>query len=146
MTRLASVVTVLAFVLAVAPVARAESPRDILVVVNRASTVDSVTIDELRDVFLKKRASWRSGGKTTPVNASEGSSLREDFRKRVLNMSSSAEKSYWQKRKIKAGESRPAEFENTLRAVFKLRGAVSYVYRSQFKEGTARVVLVLPAG
>jgi hypothetical protein len=88
---------------------------------------------------------WSSGAKVVPLNVTNGSGLRDDFRARVLGMTSAQEQSYWQERKIKAGESTPSEFGDTLRAVFKLRGAIGYVYRSQFKEGTAKVLLVIPA-
>jgi ABC-type phosphate transport system substrate-binding protein len=145
MRHLATASVILALVLAAPRIVGAESPKDILIIVNKAATVGKTTVDELKDVFLKKRSSWSSGGKVIPVHAPEGSPLREDFRKRVLSMSASEEASHWQVRKIKAGDSKPAEFGDTLKAVFKLRGAVSYVYRSQYKEGTANVVLVLPA-
>jgi hypothetical protein len=61
-------------------------------------------------------------------------------------MSVSEERSYWQNSKIKRGVSEPRAFGNVLKAVFKLRGAVSYVYRSQYKAGAAKIVLVIPAG
>jgi ABC-type phosphate transport system substrate-binding protein len=126
--------------------ARAESPKDILIVANAAAGVDKLSLADVRDMFLKKRASWPSGAKVVPVNVTDGSGLRNDFRAKVLGMSQSQEQSYWQERKIKAGESTPSEFGDSLRAVFKLRGAIGYVYRSQFKAGTAKVLLVIPAG
>ena len=145
MRQLTMTIAVLSLLLAAPFSVSAENPQDILVIVNKSSSVKSTSVDELRDVFLKKRSSWSGGDKVIPVHASEGSALREDFRRRVLNMSSGDEKNYWQEKKIKSGDSKPAEFGDTQRAVFKLRGAVSYVYRSQFKEGSANVVLVVPA-
>jgi len=146
MRRITIAITALVFLLAAPLGASAESPQDILIIVNKSAGVKKVSVNELRDVFLKKRASWSVGGKVIPVHASEGSALRDDFRRKVLNMSSADEKKYWQDKKIKSGDSKPAEFGDTQRAVFKLRGAVSYIYRSQFKEGSANIVLVLPAG
>lgn len=145
MRQLTMAIAVLSLLLAAPFSVSAENPQDILIIVNKSSSVKSASVDELRDVFLKKRSSWSGGDKVIPVHASEGSTLREDFRRRVLNMSSGDEKNYWQEKKIKSGDSKPAEFGDTQRAVFKLRGAVSYVYRSQFKEGSANVVLVVPA-
>jgi ABC-type phosphate transport system substrate-binding protein len=124
----------------------AESPKDILIVANSAAGVNKVSLADVRDMFLKKRTSWPGGAKVVPVNINDGNGLRNDFRAKVLGMTSAQEKAYWQERKIKAGESTPSEFGDTLRAVFKLRGAIGYVYRSQFKEGTAKVLLVIPAG
>jgi hypothetical protein len=132
--------------LALPSLARAENPKDILIVANAAAGVSKLSLADVRDMFLKKRTSWPSGTKVVPLNVTDGSDLRNDFRARVLGMSGAQEQSYWQERKIKAGESTPSEFGDTLRAVFKLRGAIGYVYRSQFKEGTAKVLLVIPAG
>lgn len=125
--------------------AAAQSPDDILVVVNSSSDADSVSTAELREIFLKKRGRWRAGGRAIPIHASESSSLRHDFRRRLLGMTSAEEEKYWSDLRIKSGAQPPVEFSNTLRAVFKLNGAVSYVYRSDYKEGIAKVVLVIPA-
>ncbi|MFO8072568.1 MAG: hypothetical protein R6V85_11900 [Polyangia bacterium] len=125
--------------------AAAQSPDDILVVVNSSSNVNSISAAELRDIFLKKRSHWRAGGQAIPIHASENSALRHDFRQRLLEMTSAEEEKYWSDRRIKSGTQPPVEFSNTLRTVFKLNGAVSYVYRSDYKEGIAKVVLVIPA-
>jgi ABC-type phosphate transport system substrate-binding protein len=132
--------------LALPAAALADNPKDILIVANTAAGAGKVSLAEIRDMFLKKRTTWPGGAKIVPVNVNDGSGLRSDFRSKVLGMTAAEERSYWQERKIKAGESTPSEFGDTLRAVFKLRGAIGYVYRSQFKEGTAKVLLVIPAG
>lgn len=138
-------VVALAGLLTVAPgPTAADSPQDILVVVNNSLPLDQVSVDDLRDLFLKRRLNWQQGGKAVPIHAPEGSSLRKHFVKRLMGMSVADELTYWQERKIKAGVTPPAEFGNTLKAVFKLKGAVSYVYRSEYKDGVAKVLLVLP--
>jgi hypothetical protein len=129
-----------------ADIARAENPNDILIIANLGVKTNSIAVDELRDLFLKKRTSWGSGEKAVPLNVADNPKLREEFRATVLKMSSTEEQSYWQVRKIKEGVSDPPTFGNIQKAVFKLRGALSYIYRSQYKEGVAKVVLVLPAG
>ena len=123
----------------------AESPNDILVVVNTSSSVSATTLDELRNVFLKKKTAWRAGSAVTPVNASEGSPLRERFRKVVLGMTSTEEKEYWKNTKIQGGSTEPPAYNDTMKATFKLRSCVSYIFRSQYKEGLVKIVLVIPA-
>ncbi len=125
--------------------ASAESPNDILIVINNAVPQNSITVGELKNLFLKEKTNWSSGGKVVPIHASAGSRLRKDFVNRVLGMNPSDEKIFWRERKIKTGKVSPVEFGNTLKAVFKLRGSVSYVYRFQYKKTVAKVVLVLPA-
>ena len=140
------IIGILALSVLQGPLARAESPNDILIVANTASGGGSMSVSDVRDLFLKKRSSWGNGVKVAPLNAVEGSALRAVFRSKVLGMTGAEEQAYWQERKIKAGESVPPEFGDTLRAVFKLRGAIGYVLRSQFRAGTAKVLLVIPAG
>ena len=60
-------------------------------------------------------------------------------------MSPAEEQRYWRDAKVKGTENEPVSFSNTLQAVFKLKGALSYVYRKDFREGVSKVVLVIPA-
>ncbi|MDJ0764100.1 MAG: hypothetical protein QNJ97_14050 [Myxococcota bacterium] len=128
-----------------APKARAEDPNDILIIANQSASASQVSPDVLRDIFLKKRTAWPSGGKVTPVNASPGSELRNGFRKQILKMTADEERQYWQDLKIRKGAAEPPVFSQPLRAVFHLKGSVSYVFRSQYKEGVVKVLLVIPA-
>jgi ABC-type phosphate transport system substrate-binding protein len=123
----------------------AEGPDDILVVVNRSVKVDSTTAAELRNVFLKKKTAWRTGESAVPIHAPAGSVLRKMFRQRLLAMSATEEREYWKNAKIKHALMEPVTFPDTLKAVFKLRGGVSYVFRADYKPGVAKIVLVLPA-
>lgn len=121
----------------------AESGDDILVVANKKVEVKSISMAEARAFFLKERTSWKSGGKVVPVNAPAGTALRKKFRRKVLGMDAAHEQSYWQDEGIRRGLVQPPEFGNTLKAVFKLKGAVSYVYRKDFNADVAKVLLVI---
>lgn len=141
-----SIALALAVALGVASVAvTAESPQDILVVVNEDSEVRSITREELRDVFLRRRLSWRGGERAIPINARENTAIRAVFRERVLSMNSDEETRYWQDQQIRSGKTPPKEFGNPLRVVFKLHDAVGYAFRSEYKKEVGRVVLVIPA-
>ena len=124
-------------------IARAANAQDILIIANDKVPPMHVDYDDLRDIFLKRRLSWPAGGRAVPFNAPAGTSLRDDFRKRILGMTESEEIQYWQDRKIRSGVTPPPEMNDTRKAVFRLRGAVSYVYRDQYKEGVAKILLVL---
>jgi len=142
---LLAIALLLTTVLAAPSPASSDDPEDILVIVNNAVGAKKAKVDEIREIFLKKRTNWPGGGTAVPVNAGEGTALRKEFRRRVLSMNAREEQDYWNDKKIKTGVSCPVEFGNTLKAVFKLRNSVSYVYRSQYREGVARVLMVLPA-
>lgn len=141
----ALIIAILGCLIVQAPIALADNPRDILIVVNKSIAPAGMSKDEIRDIFLKKRLNWKGGAKAIPIHAGRGSALRDDFRQRLLGMTGIEEDDYWKARQIKTGDPLPAEFGNTLKAVFKIKGAVSYVYREEYKEGIANVLLVLPA-
>jgi hypothetical protein len=124
----------------------ADSPDDIIVFVNISITESKINIDDLKNYFLKRKTRWKKGGKVIPVNAKAGTALRKDFLDRALGMTSEAEESYWNERRIQIGVSNPPEFSNIQKAVFKIRGAIGYVYRSEYKKGVTKVVLVIPSG
>ncbi len=121
-----------------------ENPMDILVIVNKNVPVNSINETVLRGIFLKVRKDWPGGQAAMPVNAKD-ETLRAAFRSRVLQMDASAEKRHWEEVKVKYGQSEPPALSNNLKAVFSLKGSVSYVYRKDFTEGIAKVVMVIPA-
>jgi ABC-type phosphate transport system substrate-binding protein len=123
----------------------ADSDTDILIIVNKVVPVNSLSIDDVRDLFLKKKVRWKAGVKAVPINIRGKEKLRNQFRSRVLGMTLGDENDYWQKMKIQSGMSAPTEIGNTLKAVYKLKGAVSYIYRSQYKKDVAKIVLTIPA-
>ncbi len=121
----------------------AEKPSDILVVVNKSSPISRIEPEELKSIFLKKKEIWSDGTRAVPINAPEGSKIREAFRRSIIGFDRDREETYWQDQMIKHGLRRPPEFSRPLKAVFKLRGAVSYVYRSEYRQNVAKVILVL---
>jgi hypothetical protein len=155
MTGTTKLFTVVAFLLGVAllgtlalptsgSAAGAENPKDLLIVVNTASKVTNLSVDQLREYFLKTRKTWPDGSKVVPVNTREPE-LRNVFRQKVLSMSASEEQRYWQDQMIRTGEQMPPEFDNALKATFRLSGAVSYVFRKDLLKNVVKVVAVIPA-
>jgi ABC-type phosphate transport system substrate-binding protein len=124
------------------PVAEAEGPDDILVIGNKNVDSRGISKDELKAMFLKKKATV-GGSKVIPLNAPEGSSLRKEFRKAVLGMTATEEQAYWEELKVKKAVSGPAEFGNTLKAVYSVKGGIGYCRRSQYKEGVVKILAVL---
>jgi len=123
----------------------ADDPNDILIVANKSVRVNSITENEAKNLFLRKRTQWPDGAKALPINASQKAEVRGVFDEKVLGMSLEDELVYWYKKKIQTGSSAPPEFSNPLKAVFRLKGSVSYVYRSQYREGVVKILLVVPA-
>ena len=130
--------------MALPDMALAEDPMDILVVVNKSSPIKEISLNALKDYFLKKRYAWKDGSKVVAINDQKKSYIRSDFRKRVLEMTEGQEITYWQRLKVKEGVTPPPEFSKTLKVVFKIKSAISYVYRGEYLKGVAKVVLVIP--
>lgn len=125
--------------------AAVKSPNDILVVANKSVTSSSITVGELRSIFLKQKKHWNSGDKAIPVHAKVGTRLRSAFIRAILEMDIREEHDYWEAQRVRYALSPPPEFNNILKAVFHLRGSVSYIFRKDFKEGVVDVLLVIPA-
>lgn len=126
-------------------VVRAESPLDILIITNKG--VDSknmVDVSMLKAIFIKDVWFWGVGGKINAINAPLGSMLRKSFRERVLHWSKDQEIEYWQDQQVSRGVVKPPEFRQTLRAVFAIKGSIGYVFRKDYHENVARVVLIIP--
>ncbi len=115
---------------------------DLLIIANKNAKASSASKAELRSYFLKKRSSWKGGGRVIPINAPAGSRLRKAFQAKVLSMSESEEDEYWKNEGIRRGTQKPAEISNTLKAVYHLRGSVSYVFRKDYKGGVAKILAV----
>lgn len=122
----------------------AESPDDILVIVNRSNPVHSVDLAELKRMYLGKVKLWGHAKRVFPINAPGGTMMRVRFRAFVLNMSEDEERRYWQNRAGRLEGQKPREIHNVLKTVFHVSGAVGYLRRSDFRAGLAKVVLVIP--
>jgi hypothetical protein len=140
-----TIVIITAYILisAVSPSTQAADPDDILIVANRDVSVNSISAAELRTFFLKQRTTWKNGDKVVPVHATDAH-LKAQFLERVLGLTIPEEQTYWQEQRIMHGTSPPPEFSNNLKAVFKLKGAVSYIFRSNYRENVAKILLELP--
>jgi hypothetical protein len=125
--------------------ALAEHPEDILIIANKAISANDVTINEMKSIFLGRKAALGRQGKVTPVHAKEGSKLRVEFQRRVLDMGPEEEISYWEDQKIRSGATKPPEFTRPIKAVFSRRDSVGYVFRKDYQDGVVRILLVLPA-
>ncbi len=125
-------------------ISTAESPEDIVVFVHQTGTLKSISIDELKQLFLKQKTSWSSGESVVTINAPEGSSLRNQFRTAVLAMTAVEEATHWETVRIRNQIAKPAEMLNTPKAVFRLKNAVSYAFRKDVPDNVVKVILVIP--
>lgn len=137
-----TVIFVLAILLPIPLIA--ESPDDLVVFVNTKSSVATITPEELKQIFLKKRTRWPGGDKIDCINSPEGSAERTLFRNKILGMSKTEETTYWQNQKLRMQLSPPIQISNTTKAVFRLKRSVGYAFRKNVPKGVVRIILVVP--
>ncbi len=137
-------VPILLLGLSTAFVSNADSPDDIVVFVNNASSVKEVSVAELKQIFLKKKNNWQGGDRIVCINAEEGTPLREAFRQKVLEMTATEEATYFENQRIRFQLVAPADMGNGPKAVFKMKAAVAYAYRKDVPAGVVKIVLVIP--
>jgi len=118
-----------------------ESPVHVIVHPTRAS---SLTVGEVRAIFLKQRLFWSDGQPIVPVNRAADSEVRERFSQLVFGRSSRQMATYWNRRYFDAGEFPPATLaseEAVLRYVAVNANAIGYV--AQTGNGDVAAVLLL---
>ena len=123
---------------------RADNPDDLLIITYSTTKIDKISIEELKAIFLKHRELTIGGFRVLPIHAPDDSVARKRFVEQVLGMTIEDERAFWQKQKIKKGLTPPPTFTNICKAVFKLKSAIGYVRRSDYK-GVNKVLLVIPA-
>jgi hypothetical protein len=121
-----------------------EKPGDLLIVANNTVKDASLRVEDVRAFFFKQRAAWPSGERVTPFHAKAGSEARKVFLEKVMQMTSDEESRHWEKQKIIHGTSGPTEFASVQRAVFAIKGSVSYVLRKDYTDKVSKILLVIP--
>ena len=86
--------------------APAVAAQEFLVIVNEANQAETITKDDLSQIFLKRATQWRSGDPAVPVDLAETSPVRAAFSQAVHGRPVSAIEAYWQ-RQIFSGRGVP---------------------------------------
>jgi hypothetical protein len=96
--RRATLAPVALLLLAVTVAKATEKPAPLAVVVGRSSSVTSVSLDELREIYLRRRRLWPGGAAIVAINLPADNSARERFSRRVLGRAPADLLSYWNAR------------------------------------------------
>jgi len=70
---------------------------DVVVVMSTKSTVDTLTKDQVSDIFLGKAATFPQGGQAVPIDLAPGAMNRDQFYTKVTGRTAVQLKSYWAK-------------------------------------------------
>ena len=111
-------------------VASAQGRAPFVVIVNKANPVKTITLVELRRIFLKQSRMWPHAETMVPVDWDSSSDVREAFCKKVMNRSVREMAEYYVQQSMTQGVTPPSTQKSAraiLRFVASVPGAVSYV-------------------
>lgn len=119
---------------------------EVAIVVNPENPINSITKDEVVKIFLGKTNKFPNGDKATPVDQTEGNSIRDEFYSKVVNKTPSQLNSYWS-RLIFTGKGQPPKAveddEEMLEEVNFELDTIGYVDASAV-DSRVKVILTVP--
>jgi ABC-type phosphate transport system substrate-binding protein len=104
--------------------------QDFKVIVNIDSQIESITIGNISDYFLKKKLYWNNDMKIVPVDQIVNSKVRESFTKIIHEKSVAQIRAFWQQ-SVFSGKAVPpvekASDQEVIDFVMQHKGAIGYV-------------------
>ncbi|MBI1824165.1 MAG: hypothetical protein HY200_03700 [Nitrospirae bacterium] len=107
--------------------------REIAVVVNEQAPLSSITLSELKDIYLGEKAFWGSV-KIKPLDQEGEKPVRTGFLTTILKTTAESYDSYWTKKLFQDGGVSPGKKKSSgevLDAVSQDVGAIGYVYKDE---------------
>lgn len=117
-----------------------------VVVVNAASAVKQLSQDEVINIFLGRYRRLPTGESAIPIDQPEGSPLRAEFYRKLVNKDLNEINAYWSRLIFSGRTSPPLQAANLANVVTLLTGSASsiaYLDRSQVDK-RFRIVLEFP--
>jgi ABC-type phosphate transport system substrate-binding protein len=139
---------VFVLVLLVAPWARPQSGPAIQVIAHGGAPSQSLTHQQVADLFLKKTTRWPDGTTAAlPVDLPADAALRESFSQQFLERSARAVVSYWNRQIFSGRAVPPSVLESEDKVVEFVRanaGAIGYVSAALELPDGVRAVRITP--
>jgi ABC-type phosphate transport system substrate-binding protein len=116
---------------------------DVVVIVNKSGP-DSMTKEQVADVFLGKAATLPGGAGSAPHDLPESSALRDEFYSKVTGKSAAQAKSYWSKMAFTGKGTPPKEGSSgdVKKGVAAAPGGIGYVEKAEV-DGSVKAVLTV---
>lgn len=122
-------------------------PRDILLVVSSANPIRSLTIAQVRRIFLKEVTLWSNGWPITVFERSTEHPIRAQFTATVIGKTQTQMSEYWLGLELTRSLD-PPKMSRTpalLRQYLeRVKGGIGYVYEDELENGMTIVARVVP--
>lgn len=122
-----------------------ETTGEIVVVVHASNPVDSLTLSELRRIFLRKQLKWGDRRAITVYERHTDTTIRQTFAREVFGKKPSAFNEYWLNLKLTRGL-KPPKALRTARLVKqyvrRVKGGIGYLYASELDDSVKAVRIV----
>ena len=135
-----------AVIIVLAPASQDAQERPFVVIVNKANPVSSLTLAELRRIFMKQTRMWPHGESIVPVDWDATSPVRVEFSQRVLERSVRDMADFWVQQSVTQGLAPPSTQRSSralLRFVASVNGAISYVPASDADETVSIITVAI---
>lgn len=113
-----------------------------VVIVNKANPLKTMTVVELRRIFMKQTRMWSHAESVVPVDWDATSPIREEFSRQVMARSVRAMGDYWVQQGVTQGMVPPSTQRSTraiLRFVASVPGAIAYAPAGEVDDTVAVV-------
>lgn len=117
--------------------------RGISIIANNSFSKNSLTIPQLKDVYLGK-TEVVDGVRIQPIDQKE-ETIKQDFLKKIMDMSADDYRSYWIRRVFREGGTPPSSKgspEDVIKAVKDGKGSIGYVRDDDIKSKEGIKVLM----
>lgn len=119
---------------------------DIAIVVNKDLNIDSINVNDIRNLYLGERRAFPNGTHAVPINHSEGSPDRKEFFASVLSMGEESMKRHWKRKMAVGSYYEPKEvgsYDELLKSIANTPGSIGYIDASKVNS-SVKVLLTIP--
>lgn len=118
---------------------------DIAVITNTATQIDSLTVKQVKSIFMVRNKKFPDGNHVIPVDQNAKNVIRVHFNKKILGRSESQLRAYWGKM-IFSGKKKPPRIvggDKEVKAyVSSIVGGLGYIDSSSI-DGSVKVLLLV---
>lgn len=103
---------------------------DVLVIVNSSNSLQTLTLDDINRIFLKKTKRFENGVNAEPIALAEGAKQRNAFNQKILQRDEQQLKYYWSRKMFSGGDRPPptvASENDVITVVAEKLGGIGYV-------------------